>query len=143
MRILVVDDDNDLRDVLSYLLRRRGYAVISAADGEAALAALKEAPVDLAVLDISMPKMDGLETCRRIRETSQIPVIMVTVRGSESDIVKSLEIGADDHISKPFNHQELLARIEALLRRSYGANHQVLSRGQPVLDRGGITIDPN
>lgn len=143
MRILVVDDDSDLRDVVSYLLRRKGYNVAAAPDGEAALAAFQSQPADLVLLDISMPKLDGLETCRRLREVSTVPIIMLTVRGAQEDIVQSLELGADDHISKPFNHSELMARVEAVLRRSYGPDRQSLTPVQPALDRAGIAIDPN
>ena len=143
MRILVVDDDSDLRDVVSYILRRKGHAVTTAADGLAALEVIETAPPELVILDISMPKLDGLETCRRIRESSTVPIIMLTVRGSESDIVRSLALGADDHITKPFNHQELLARVEAVARRSYGPGQRSTSQVQPALERGGIAMDPN
>lgn len=143
MHILVVDDDSDLRDVVSYLLRRKGYSVAAAPDGEAALAAFRSQPADLVVLDISMPKLDGLETCRRLREVSAVPIIMLTVRGAQEDIVQSLELGADDHISKPFNHQELMARVEAVLRRSYGPSRQTPTPVQPALDRAGVAIDPS
>ena len=142
MRIMVVDDDSDLRDVLSYILRRKGHNVVTAPDGEVALAMVRESPPDLVVLDISMPKLDGLETCKRLRESYGIPIIMLTVQGGEADIVRSLELGADDHLSKPFNHQELVARVEALLRRAYGPGRQGLMPGQPIMESGGIRIDP-
>ena len=142
MRILIVDDDSDLRDVLSYILRRKGHSITTAPDGEAALAACEATPPDLVVLDISMPKLDGLETCRRLRASSGVPIIMLTVRGEEADIIKSLELGADDHLSKPFNHQELVARVEALLRRAYGPNRQGLVPTNPVVEAAGIVIDP-
>ncbi len=143
MRIMVVDDDADLRDVLTYLLRRRGYTVTTAANGEMAMAMFEKEPADLLVLDVSMPKMDGLQVCRAIREVSTVPIIMLTVMGSETDVVRSLETGADDHISKPFDHQELMARVEAVLRRAYRlktAERSEIQRGPLVF--GPITIDP-
>lgn len=135
MHILVVDDDRDLRSLLAYIFERQGHRVSTAGDGEAALSAFAEAPADLVVLDVSMPKLDGIETCRRLRVSSGVPVIMLTVRNDEEDIVRSLETGADDHVTKPFNQQELVARVERLLRRAYGR----LSPAPPPQPRDAVT----
>jgi DNA-binding response OmpR family regulator len=143
MRILVVDDDPDLRDILAYLLRRKGHAVTAASSGEVALSLFRKEPQDLLVLDIAMPRMDGLDLCRAVRESSSVPIIMLTVLGSEGDVIRSLDAGADDHLSKPFHHQELVARVEALLRRSYRL-HSLTSvyPARPPLAAAGIVMDP-
>jgi DNA-binding response OmpR family regulator len=119
-RILVVDDDEDIRILLRELLGRAGYRVDEAADGRAALRQLYETPPALVVLDVTMPDMDGYQTLERIRDLSDVPVIMLTARTQELERVRGLASGADDYVSKPFGRQELLARIQALLRRSGG-----------------------
>ena len=119
-RILVVDDDEDIRILLRELLGRAGYRVDEAADGRAALRQLYETPPALVVLDVTMPEMDGYQTLERIRDLSDVPVIMLTARTQELERVRGLASGADDYVSKPFGRQELLARIQALLRRSGG-----------------------
>src|SRR5438552_1166355 len=119
-RILVVDDDEDIRILLRELLGRAGYRVEEAADGRAALRQLFETPPALVLLDVSMPELDGYQTLERIRDLSEVPVIMLTARTQELERVRGLASGADDYVSKPFGRQELLARIQALLRRSGG-----------------------
>jgi len=119
-RILVVDDDEDIRILLRELLVRAGYRVEEAADGRAALRQLYETPPALVLLDVSMPELDGYQTLERIRDLSEVPVIMLTARTQELERVRGLASGADDYVSKPFGRQELLARIQALLRRSGG-----------------------
>ena len=119
-RILVVDDDEDIRILLRELLGRAGYRVEEAADGRAALRQLYETPPALVLLDVSMPELDGYQTLERIRDLSEVPVIMLTARTQELERVRGLASGADDYVSKPFGRQELLARIQALLRRSGG-----------------------
>src|SRR5262245_8990955 len=117
-RILIVDDDPQIRRVLRTALVAQGYQVADARNGEEALDDLREEKVDLVILDMNMPGMSGLETCRMIRSTSDIPIIMLTVRDAEGDKVEALDAGADDYITKPFSSPELLARIRAALRRS-------------------------
>ncbi|HKS95244.1 MAG TPA: response regulator transcription factor [Terriglobia bacterium] len=117
-RILVVDDDSQIRRVMRATLTARGYEVNDARSGEAALDRLREQAYDLVLLDMNMPGVDGLETCRAIRAGSEVPLIMLTVRNTEQDKVDALDAGADDYITKPFGTPELLARIRAALRRA-------------------------
>ena len=117
-RILVVDDELSIIKFLRANLEARDYEVLAAMDGAEALQAIEMELPDLVILDIMMPKMDGFEVCRRLREWSQIPVIMLSARGDESDKVKCLDLGADDYITKPFGKDELIARVRALLRRT-------------------------
>jgi DNA-binding response OmpR family regulator len=119
-RILVVDDDADIRGLLRELLERRGFAVTEAADGRQALQELYGARPDLILLDVGMPGMDGWTTLERIRELSEVPVVMLTARSEELEKTRGLRAGADDYVTKPFGRQELLARIEGLLRRAGG-----------------------
>ncbi len=116
-RVLVVDDDAKLLDALSLYLGKRGYEVYRAADGLMALQQTFEHKPDIIILDVMMPGMDGWETCRRIRQMSDVPIIMLTARGQEVDKVMGLKLGADDYVTKPFSLKELEARIEAVLRR--------------------------
>lgn len=117
-KILIVDDEQSISKVISYNLKKEGYEVLCAADGEKGLElALSENP-DLVLLDIMMPKMDGYEVCRKIREKSNMPIIMLTARADEIDKVNGLEMGADDYVTKPFGNRELIARVKAHLRRS-------------------------
>ncbi|MCL2364154.1 MAG: response regulator transcription factor [Defluviitaleaceae bacterium] len=116
-RILVVDDEPRIVDILAFNLKKEGYEVLTAHDGEAGLElALKEEP-DLILLDIMMPKMDGYEVCKRVREVSQVPIIMLTARADETDKVVSFDLGADDYVVKPFGVRELMSRVMANLRR--------------------------
>ncbi|HLX31421.1 MAG TPA: response regulator transcription factor [Gaiellaceae bacterium] len=117
-RVLVVDDDDDIRHLVGELLTRAGYSVEGASDGRAALRAFHARPCDLVVLDLSMPELDGFETLERLRDLSDVPVIVLTARSGEIDKVRGFRAGADDYVVKPFGRQELLARIEALLRRT-------------------------
>jgi two-component system KDP operon response regulator KdpE len=117
-KILVVDDEPQIRRVMRTTLSAQGYSIIDARDGEEALTKLGSEHPDLVILDINMPRMDGLAACRQIRSRSNIPVIMLTVRNAEKDKIQALDAGADDYVVKPFGIQELLARIRAALRRS-------------------------
>src|SRR5262245_6784251 len=117
-RIMIVDDDPQIRRVLRTALVAQGYETIDARNGEEALEKLRDEKVDLLILDMNMPGMSGLETCRMIRSTSDVSIIMLTVRDAESDKVEALDAGADDYMTKPFGSPELLARIRAALRRS-------------------------
>jgi two-component system KDP operon response regulator KdpE len=116
--ILVVDDEPQIRRVMRATLTAQGYAIVEARDGQEALEKLRSERPDLVILDMNMPVLDGLETCRAIRAGSNVPVIMLTVRSAEKDKVRALDAGADDYVVKPFGIQELLARIRATLRRS-------------------------
>jgi DNA-binding response OmpR family regulator len=124
-RILVVDDDADIRSLLTELLGRAGYDVSVAADGRIALRRLYESPPSLVLLDVNMPELDGYQTLERIRDVSDVPVIMLTARTEELEKVRGLGAGADDYVAKPFGRQELLARVQALLRRTRGAPAEV------------------
>jgi DNA-binding response OmpR family regulator len=116
--ILLVDDEEAVQKLLTYPLERDGYHVVSALDGEDALVRFSEQDVDLVVLDIMLPRLDGLEVCKRLRATSRVPIIMLTARDDELDKVVGLELGADDYITKPFSIREFRSRVRALLRRS-------------------------
>ncbi|HEY8631401.1 MAG TPA: response regulator transcription factor [Gaiellaceae bacterium] len=117
-RVLVIDDDADIRGLVAELLGRAGLSVEQAEDGRSGLRALHNNPPDLVVLDVSMPELDGWETLERIRDLSEVPVLMLTARGDELERVRGLKAGADDYVVKPFGRQELVARVQALLRRA-------------------------
>jgi DNA-binding response OmpR family regulator len=134
-RVLVVDDDDDIRLLLEELLRGAGYSVETAQDGRAALRVFHEHRCDLVVLDLSMPELDGFETLERLRDVSDAPVILLTARTGEIDKVRGFRAGADDYVVKPFGRQELLARIEALLRRAPEPTHL------DHYDDGAVSID--
>ena len=117
-RILVVDDEPAVTDLLAYNLRKAHYDVVTAADGHTALQLAKESKPDLILLDLMIPEVDGLDVCRELRKSSNVPIIMITARGEEVDRVVGLEIGADDYVTKPFSVRELMARVKAVLRRA-------------------------
>lgn len=117
-RILVVDDDPNLREVVTYALQRQSYEVLTADHGLAALEILKRESVDLVVLDVLMPELDGLETCRQLRAFSQVPVVFLSSRAEEMDRILGLELGGDDYLTKPFSPRELVSRVKAVLRRA-------------------------
>lgn len=145
-KILVVDDEKKIVDIVAFNLHKEGYDVICAYDGEEGLAlALKEKP-ELIILDIMMPRMDGFEVCRKVREKSQIPIIMLTARVEEVDKVLGLELGADDYVTKPFSNRELMARIKANLRRTdipSVQNESVQTFGELVIDSGKYEVRRN
>lgn len=118
MKALIVDDDRVLADLVAFTLRREGFQVIQAYDGEAALQRWTEEQPDIIVLDVNLPGIDGFAVCQRIREQANTPIILLTVRGEEDDIVRGLELGADDYIPKPFSPRQLVARTQAVLRRA-------------------------
>jgi DNA-binding response OmpR family regulator len=149
VKVLLVDDDADLVDLMGYALRREGYTVLTALDGQQALQRWETERPDLVLLDGTLPKVDGFEVCRRIRHASETPIIMLTARDQEADVVRGLKLGADDYVTKPFSAKQLAARMEALLRRSKGGppvraqirvgdltldseTHEVAKGGQPV-----------
>ncbi len=137
-RILLVEDEPDLADPLAYLLRREGYEVEIAEDGPTALSAFRERGADIVLLDLMLPGMPGTEVCRQIRSSSAVPIIMLTAKDSEVDIVVGLELGADDYVTKPYSSRELLARMRAVLRRVVQADSELDER---VLDGGRVSLD--
>ncbi|HET9001957.1 MAG TPA: response regulator transcription factor [bacterium] len=133
-RILVVEDESQIVDLLRSYLRRDGFEVDEAADGEVALAAAARLRPDLIILDLMLPKMDGREVCRRIRETANTPIIMLTARDEETDKLLGLELGADDYITKPFSPREVVARVRAVLRRGSRETVEVVRAGDLLID---------
>ena len=143
-RILLVDDEHAIQTLLSYPLRKDGYDVVQATDGRAALARFAEGTYDLVVLDLMLPKLDGLEVCRRIRARSTVPIIMLTARAEEIDKVVGLEIGADDYITKPFSMREFRSRVKAALRRAEMQPHDPAAAHdgrQGPLEVAGLRVD--
>ena len=140
MKMLVADDDRDLRELIGFTLTQAGYLVVKAADGPAALRMFEAETPDLVVLDINMPGASGFQVCEAIRKRSRVPVIMLTVRGEEEDLVRALELGADDYLTKPFSPRTLLARIKALLRRAGMENAAPLAAGRVALDIDEHTV---
>ncbi len=137
MKALVIDDDRVLADLVAFTLRREGFQVVQGYDGEAALHSWDKEQPDLVVLDVNLPKLDGFAVCRRIREQADTPIILLTVRGEEDDIVRGLELGADDYISKPFSPRQLVARAQAVLRRAGKASTPALRQvGELIVDAG-------
>jgi DNA-binding response OmpR family regulator len=137
--ILLVDDEESIQTLLAYPLARDGYRVVQARDGEEALRVFRSESTDLVVLDLMLPKIDGLEVCRRIRAESTVPIIMLTARDDELDTVLGLELGADDYITKPFSIREFRSRVKALLRRA--AIPPADARRDEVVDHGDLRID--
>jgi len=135
-RILVVDDDHTVREVVVSYLRAAGHTVSEAEDGEQALQAMREVPADLVVLDLMLPGIDGLEVCRRLREQGDVPIIMLTALGGETDRVVGLERGADDYVTKPFSPRELVLRVDGVLRRT----GEKTTPAGPVVD-GDLVVD--
>lgn len=134
MKILVADDDADLRALIGFALGQAGYLVVDASDGSDAMRRFAAESADLVILDINMPGASGFEVCETIRAGSPVPIMMLTVRGEESDLVKALELGADDYLTKPFSPRTLLARVKALLRRGSAAPPADLAVGHVKLD---------
>jgi two-component system OmpR family response regulator len=140
-RILVVDDDPRICEVVCFALEKAGMKTATAGDGAQALARFEADRPDLVVLDIGMPEMDGLEVCRRIRATSETPILFLSARDDEIDRVLGLEIGGDDYVAKPFSPRELVARVKTILKRAQAAPADAKTDATP-LSRGGLTLDP-
>jgi two-component system response regulator VicR len=138
-RILAVDDEPRYLEIIRFNLETAGYRVACAASGEEALEQLVGDDADLIVLDVMLPGIDGFEVCRRVREQSSCPIIMLTAKGAEEDKVRGLRLGADDYVTKPFSAQELLARVEAVLRRARPSDE---GRGPAPVSIGDLRIDP-
>ncbi|MGO1043187.1 response regulator transcription factor [Clostridioides difficile] len=149
--ILVVDDEKEIRNLIEIYLLNDGYNVIKAKDGQEALDILKKENIHLMVLDIMMPKMDGIEVCRRVRESLNIPILMLSAKSEDMDKIQGIMTGADDYLTKPFNPLELTVRVKALLRRAYyfsGANKEnkdVIEVGAVLIDKEkhSVTVDGN
>jgi len=137
--ILLVDDEDSIQKLLTYPLERDGFRVVAARDGEEALQRFAEQTFDLVVLDIMLPRLDGLEVCKRLRAQSSVPIIMLTARDDELDKVLGLELGADDYITKPFSIREFRSRVRALLRRA--AAPRTGDRNDEVIEAEGVRID--
>ncbi len=136
IKVLVVDDESRMRKLVKDFLAREGYTVVEAGDGMEAMDIFyEEKDVALVILDVMMPKMDGWQVCREIRESSKVPIIMLTARSEERDELQGFELGVDEYISKPFSPKILVARVNAILRRTLG------STGGDVIEAGGIVID--
>jgi two-component system, OmpR family, response regulator RegX3 len=138
-RVLVVDDEPALVDAVGYALRSEGFEVETAEDGEQALVVMSENNVELVVLDIMLPRLSGIEVCRRLREASDVPIILLSARDAEVDRVLGLESGADDYVTKPFSMAELLSRVRAVLRRR---DMDLRATGSAVMKIGRLEIDP-
>jgi DNA-binding response OmpR family regulator len=139
-RILVVDDEPAVTDLLAYNLRKAGYEVLLAADGSEALRLARQSSPDLILLDLMIPEVDGLDVCRELRKTSDVPIIMLTARGEEIDRVVGLELGADDYVSKPFSMRELLARVKAVLRRAQ-SDESNRKKSAILNSKGGLRLN--
>ncbi len=138
--ILLVDDEESLQKLLTFPLARDGFRVVPAHDGEEALDRFAQERVDLVVLDVMLPKLDGLEVCRRLRATSSVPILMLTARDDELDKVLGLELGADDYMTKPFSVREFRSRVRALLRRASTPRHE--PGAEEIIEADGLKIDP-
>lgn len=138
-KILVVDDDQNIRELLRLYLIKEGYTVVLAGDGEQALELYSAEKPDMVLLDVMMPKLDGWETCRRLRKLGDTPVIMLTAKGETFDKVLGLELGADDYVVKPFDSKEVVARIKAVLRRCAGTN----AAAEGVIEFDNLRLDMN
>ena len=142
-RILLVDDEDAIQTLLSYPLRKDGYEVVQASDGGEALERFSEGTFDLVVLDVMMPRLDGLETCRRLRATSTVPIIMLTAKAEEIDKVLGLELGADDYITKPFSMHEFRSRVKAALRRAGMSRAVDTPGGEAPIEVGELRVEPS
>lgn len=142
-KILVVDDEKPISDIVKFNLSKEGYEVFTAFDGEEAVEMVNEVEPDLILLDLMLPKMDGLEVCREVRKNYDTPIIMVTAKDSEIDKVLGLELGADDYVTKPFSNRELVARVKANLRRQGSAPAKAEEENSNELNIGNLTIHPD
>lgn len=139
-RILVVDDDSHIRDVICFALEKAGMATTTARDGVQALDAFRRQPAELVILDIGMPEMDGLEVCRQIRRSSEVPILFLSARDDEIDRVLGLEMGGDDYVTKPFSPRELVARVNVILKRVRQGQRRE-SEAEAVLSWGALNLD--
>lgn len=140
-KILVVDDEKEIRNLIEIYLKNEGYTVIKASNGEEALKVLEKEEMQLMILDIMMPKMDGMEVCRRVREHLNIPILMLSAKSEDMDKIAGIMTGADDYLTKPFNPLELSVRVKALLRRAYYFNN--MNKEDDIINIETLTIDKN
>ncbi|MEY4932808.1 MAG: hypothetical protein RLZZ403_1128 [Pseudomonadota bacterium] len=140
MKILIADDDSDLLGLIGFTLTQAGYLVVKAIDGPSALRAFEAEQPDIIVLDINMPGASGFQVCEAVRQKSRVPIMMLTARGEEEDLVRALELGADDYLTKPFSPRTLLARVKALLRRAGVDTSTPLAAGRIKLDVDEHTV---
>lgn len=136
-RILIADDEPTIREVISFALERAGLATVTARNGAEALQTFRKTPLDLIILDIGMPEMDGLEVCRQVRRSSEVPILFLSARDEEIDRILGLEIGGDDYVTKPFSARELVARVNVILKRSRGG----ITKVQTQLSHGSVRLD--
>lgn len=139
-RILVVDDDTHIRDVICFALEKAGMSTVTARDGVQALDAFRRQPAELVVLDIGMPEMDGLEVCRQLRRSSEVPILFLSARDDEIDRVLGLEMGGDDYVTKPFSPRELVARVNVILKRVRQGQRKE-NEADAILSWGGLCLD--
>jgi len=140
--VLIIEDEENISEAIQYNLRQNGYQVLAAEDGLKGLGIIENQQVDLLILDIMLPGMDGLDVCKEIRKTSNMPIIMLTAKIEEYNKVVGLELGADDYVTKPFSMSELLARIKSLLRR-YNMNNRSEDEPSNILESGDLLVDLN
>ena len=140
-KILVVDDEKEIRNLIEIYLKNEGYTVIKASNGEEALEVLEKEEIQLMILDIMMPKMDGMEVCRRVREYLNIPILMLSAKSEDMDKIAGIMTGADDYLTKPFNPLELSVRVKAILRRAYYFNN--INKDSNIINIESLTIDKN
>src|SRR5262249_19218866 len=141
-RLLLIDDDTRLHELLKSYLSQNGFSVASAMDGTRGLSAIAAEPFEVVLLDVMMPGIDGIEVCKRIRQKSNVPIVMLTAKGDETDRVVGLELGADDYVAKPFSPRELLARLRAVLRRTRpDSPAEVLRVGDISIDVPGRVVN--
>lgn len=140
-KILVVDDEKEIRNLIEIYLKNEGYTVLKASNGEEALEVLAKEEVQLMILDIMMPKMDGMEVCRRVREHLNIPILMLSAKSEDMDKIAGIMTGADDYLTKPFNPLELSVRVKALLRRAYYFSN--MNKEDNIINIENLTIDKN
>ncbi len=135
-KVLIADDEPNIREVISFALERAGYTIATARNGSEALQQFRRGAPDLIILDIGMPEMDGLEVCRQIRKSSEVPILFLSARDEEIDRVLGLEIGGDDYVTKPFSARELIARVNVILKRARGGEKK-----PPALSHGKVRLD--
>jgi two-component system OmpR family response regulator len=135
-KVLIADDEPNIREVISFALERAGFATATARNGSEALQQFRRGPLDLIILDVGMPEMDGLEVCRQIRKSSEVPILFLSARDEEIDRVLGLEIGGDDYVTKPFSARELIARVNVILKRARGGEKRL-----PALSHGSVRLD--
>lgn len=140
-KILVVDDEKEIRNLIEIYLKNEGYDVIKARDGEEALEILEKEDIHLIILDIMMPKIDGIEVCKRVRENLNIPILMLSAKSEDMDKIQGIMTGADDYLTKPFNPLELSVRVKAILRRTYYFNN--INTSKNIINIENLTIDKN